>query len=446
MIASTNWRWPLVAGRVFCLALEPGSFNTHALYARLATMAKHSASLFLAVAAALLAQTAWGQASDPWQRPRQKMVDEEVVAAGVKNARVIEALRAIPRHEFVTPDQRQYAYFDMCLPIGERQTISPPFMVASMTERLDPQPTDKVLEVGTGSGYQAAVLSRLARDVYTIEIIEPLGRRAAATLRRLGCYNVHPRTGDGYAGWRQYAPFDKIIVTCSPEEVPQPLIDQLKEGGRMIVPVGKGYQQTLYLFQKRDGKLVTEALEPTMFVPMTGRAVGAAAETVGALVNGDFEHPSRFADRPEAWYYVRQAKLDDTSAAPSGQKCLTITNTIPGRHGQALQAIGVDGRKVVRLDFDLWVRTADVKAGPTEENQAMLLVTFFDEQRAPIGQAYVGPWSGTMPWVQQQGKLNVPRSARMAVVAIGLLGATGEISFDGLRSTTVAATETPLKR
>jgi protein-L-isoaspartate(D-aspartate) O-methyltransferase len=285
------------------------------------------------------------------------------------------------------------------------------------------------------------------RDVYTIEIVEPLARRAATTLRRLGCYNVHPRMGDGYAGWRQYAPFDKIIVTCSPEEVPQPLVDQLKEGGRMIVPVGKGYQQTLYLLQKHDGRLVTEALEPTMFVPMTGGAAGTRSAAVGALVvNGDFEQPSRFADRPEAWYYVRQATLDDASDAPSGQKCLTCRNTIPGRHGQALQAIGVDGRQVRRLDIDLWVRTTDVKAGPTDENQAMLLVTFFDEQRAPIGQAAVGPWSGTIPWVRQQGKLSVPRSARMALVAIGLLGATGEISFDDIRSTTVAATEMPLKR
>ncbi|HWB11256.1 MAG TPA: protein-L-isoaspartate(D-aspartate) O-methyltransferase [Pirellulales bacterium] len=412
-------------------------------------MVNHSARLVLAATAALATQTVLGQAfDDAWRQRRQKMVDEEVVASGVRNARVIEAMRAVPRHEFVTPDQRQYAYFDMCLPIGERQTISPPFMVASMTERLDPQPTDKVLEIGTGSGYQAAVLSRLVKDVYTIEIVEPLARRAAVTLRRLGCYNVHTRTGDGYAGWGQYAPFDKIIVTCSPEDVPRALIDQLKEGGRMIVPVGKGYQQTLYLFQKREGRLVTEALEPTMFVPMTGGAASAPSPAaVGRLlVNGDFEQPSRFADQPEAWYYVRQAKVDETSKAPSGQKCLTIKNAIPGRHSQALQAIGVDGRKVSRLDIDLWVRTADVKAGPTDDNQAMLLVSFFDEQRAPIGQAGVGYWSGSMTWTRQQGKLNVPRSARMAVVAIGLFGATGEISFDDVRSTAVAATETPLKR
>lgn len=411
-------------------------------------MAKYRSGALVTAFLLIVSLSGWAQDVDLWQRQRQKMVDDEIIAAGITNSQVIKALSEVPRHKFVTPDQRQYAYFDMCLPIGHGQTISPPFMVGSMTEKLDPQATDKVLEIGTGSGYQAAVLSRLVRDVYTIEIVEPLARRAAMTLRRLGCFNVHPRTGNGFAGWPQYAPFDKIIVTCSPEDVPQPLIDQLKEGGTMIVPVGERYQQTLYLFKKRDGQLIKEALEPTMFVPMTGGKIGDASESpdLPRVVNGDFEQPSRFADRPEAWYYVRQAKLDSANTRPTGQKCLTMTNEVPGRHGQALQAIGVDGRKVARLDFDLWVRTANVKPGPTDENQARLLVTFFDEQRAPIGQAGIGPWSGTMTWTRQRGTINVPRSARLAIVAIGLLGATGEISFDDVQSSYIAAADAPLRR
>ncbi|HVX13070.1 MAG TPA: protein-L-isoaspartate(D-aspartate) O-methyltransferase [Pirellulales bacterium] len=401
--------------------------------------------LWLVVGSALwgmLTPGAVGQPSDSWQSERNKMVDDEIVAAGVSNVRVIDAMRTVPRHEFVTPDQRRYAYCDMCLPIGSGQTISPPFMVAMMTERLDLQPTDRILEVGTGSGYQSAVLSRLVQDVYTIEIVEALGRRSAATLRRLRCDNVHPRTGDGYAGWPQYAPFDKIIVTCSPTAVPQALVDQLKEGGRMIVPVGERFQQTLYLFEKRGGKLVKEAIEPTMFVPMTGAGEDDGRRNRAAgdqLVNGDFEEPSRFAERPEGWYYARQAKVEALDEAPAGKNCLTITNREPGRHGQVLQAVGVDGRQTCRLDIDFWVRTASVKAGPSIENQAMLLVTFFDEERSPLGQAMVGPWSGSMPWTRQQGRLNVPRSARFAVVAIGLLGATGEISFDDIRSKAVPA-------
>jgi protein-L-isoaspartate(D-aspartate) O-methyltransferase len=202
-----------------------------------------------------------------WQRLASKMVDEEIVAAGVKNERVIRAMRETPRHEFVPANQRKFAYYDMALPIGEGQTISPPFIVASMTEAIDPQPADRVLEIGTGSGYQAAVLSPLVRDVYTIEIVAPLARRAERVLQRLDYKNVHTRTGDGYQGWAEAAPFDKIIVTCSPEKVPQPLVEQLNDGGLMIIPVGQRYQQTLYLMRKVAGELQREALRPTLFVP-----------------------------------------------------------------------------------------------------------------------------------------------------------------------------------
>jgi protein-L-isoaspartate(D-aspartate) O-methyltransferase len=200
------------------------------------------------------------------------MVDNEIVAAGVKNERVVRAMRDTPRHEFVPPNERTRAYLDMALPIGNAQTISPPFVVASMTEALDPQPGDRVLEIGTGSGYQAAVLSPLVHDVYTIEIVEPLSVRAARTLKRLGYKNVHSRAGDGYKGWPEAAPFDKIIVTCSPEEVPKPLVEQIKDGGLMVVPVGQRYRQTLYLMRKSNGKLKSEALRATLFVPMTGEA------------------------------------------------------------------------------------------------------------------------------------------------------------------------------
>ena len=168
-------------------------------------------------------------------RARDRMVDEEIVAAGVSHRGVIRAMRTTPRHEFVPLAQRRYAYLDMALPIGESQTISPPFVVAYMTELLDPKPGDKVLEIGTGSGYQAAVLSGLVREVYTIEIVEKLGRRAARTLKRLKYANVYAKIGDGYQGWPEKAPCDKILVTCSPERVPAPLVAQLKEGGRMVV-------------------------------------------------------------------------------------------------------------------------------------------------------------------------------------------------------------------
>src|SRR5262249_14529648 len=170
------------------------------------------------------------------------MVEVDLAREGITNKAVLDALREVPRHAFVDPLDHHRAYIDQALPIGHKQTISPPFIVAYMTQAIDPQPGDRVLEIGTGSGYQAAVLAHLVRDVHTIEIVEPLGKEAAARLKQLGYANVHVRVGDGYKGWPEAAPFDKILVTCSPEAVPQPLVEQLREGGKMIVPLGQRYQ------------------------------------------------------------------------------------------------------------------------------------------------------------------------------------------------------------
>jgi protein-L-isoaspartate(D-aspartate) O-methyltransferase len=205
---------------------------------------------------------------------RELMVQEQLQGwgRGITNQRVLAAMARVPRHEFVPPEQRAYAYADRPLHIGQGQTISQPYIVAFMTEKLEPRPTDRVLEIGTGSGYQAAVLAELVAEVDTVEIVEPLGRRAEADLRRLGYTNVSVRIGDGYQGWPSKAPFDAIIVTCAPEKVPQPLVDQLKEGGRMIIPVGEQGIQDLVLLHKRGDKLERQAVLPVRFVPMTGEA------------------------------------------------------------------------------------------------------------------------------------------------------------------------------
>ena len=223
--------------------------------------------LMLAVLASASCSPAQTQVAD-FAAQRERMVKEQIVMRGLVTERVLSALRKVPREEFVPAEYRAESYTDKALPIGYDQTISQPFIVAFMTEELQPQPTDRVLEVGTGSGYQAAILGELVAEVYSIEIIKPLAKNAEATLQRLGYKNVHVKTGDGYKGWPEHAPFDSIIVTCAPEHVPQPLLDQLKEGGRMIIPVGAKFAQELYLFEKKNGRLQQSAVLPVRFVPM----------------------------------------------------------------------------------------------------------------------------------------------------------------------------------
>ena len=203
---------------------------------------------------------------------REQMVKEQIAIRGVTDERVLRAMRKVPREQFVPEQIRGQSYSDGPLPIGYDQTISQPFVVAFMTEKLGLHPTDRVLEIGTGSGYQAAILAELAAKVYTIEIVEPLGKRAAQTLQRLGYKNVQVKIGDGYRGWPEHAPFDAVIVTCAPDHVPQPLVEQIKEGGRIIIPVGPAGDQTLYLLEKKNGRLERRNVLPVSFVPMTGEA------------------------------------------------------------------------------------------------------------------------------------------------------------------------------
>jgi protein-L-isoaspartate(D-aspartate) O-methyltransferase len=200
---------------------------------------------------------------------RKMMIKHDIERRGVKDQRVLESMMKVKRHEFVPKHLRKYAYSDEPLPIGEDQTISQPYIVAYMTEQLELGKEDKVLEIGTGSGYQAAVLAEIVDSVYTIEIIDVLAKRARENLERLGYKNVFVKSGDGYAGWPEEQPFDVIIVTAAPERVPQPLVDQLKVGGRMILPLGN-ISQELVLIEKTEDGYTKRSLLPVRFVPMTG--------------------------------------------------------------------------------------------------------------------------------------------------------------------------------
>ena len=201
---------------------------------------------------------------------RTRMVDEQLAARDIRNPRVLDAMQRVPRHEFVPEPLRDRAYIDSPLPIGHDQTISQPYIVAFMTEALELEPSHRVLEIGTGSGYQAAILGELVKDVYTIEIVQPLADRARETLKQLGYANVHVRTGNGYLGWPEDAPFDRVMVTAAPDAIPQPLIDQLKIGGLMAIPVGVGDQELRILRRTEKGMETLRTL-PVRFVPMTGK-------------------------------------------------------------------------------------------------------------------------------------------------------------------------------
>jgi protein-L-isoaspartate(D-aspartate) O-methyltransferase len=228
----------------------------------------------LAAALALLlagaAPSAPATSEESFAMAREQMVSRQIAARGVRDARVLATLREVPRHRFVPSSEQRYAYEDRPLPIGSGQTISQPYIVALMTELARPAPADRVLEVGTGSGYQAAVLARLVAHVYTIEIVPALALAAEARLRQLGNRNVTVRAGDGYLGWPEHAPFDIIMVTAAPDHIPPPLLEQLKRGGRMIVPVGPAAAvQQLQLIEKGpSGEISTTRVIPVVFVPL----------------------------------------------------------------------------------------------------------------------------------------------------------------------------------
>jgi len=380
------------------------------------------------------------QGRDRFASVRSKMVKDVIEAEGVKNPLVLDAMGTVPRHEFVSGGLRGRAYEDVALPIGSQQTISSPFIVAYMTATIDPQPTDKVLEIGTGSGYQAAVLATIVDEVYSIEIVEALAKSAEKRLQKLGYDNVHVRHGDGYKGWPAEAPFDRIIVTCSPESVPQPLIDQLREGGTMVIPIGERYQQSFYLLTKEKGKLSQKKLVPTLFVPMTGESEDNRQVPPDTkrpqIVNGDFEIDGNEDGRVDGWHYQRQTEMchDEPMA---GSVCLRFTNETPGELSQALQGCGVNGRFVGALDCSVWARTNAVSPGLTPADMPGIVFHFYDSVRRELGSTVITKWRGTDNWQQSRRRVIIPPNAREMIIRVGLNGGTGTLDVDLFRMAAV---------
>jgi protein-L-isoaspartate(D-aspartate) O-methyltransferase len=373
---------------------------------------------------------------DPYAVERERLIRNVLIPGGIKDPRVLDSVAKTPRHEFVPPDYIRQAYLDIAIPIGESQTISSPFIVSLMTESLQPKPTDKVLEIGTGSGYQAAILSPLVQDVYTIEIVEDLGQRTTELLANLGYKNVHCRIGDGFKGWPEQAPFDKIIVTCSPADVPKPLVEQLKEGGLMVIPVGERYQQMLYLMRKKGDKLEKEALTPTLFVPMTGDA--EKNRTVQpdpqhpSLVNTSFEEPLIRDFHIPGWYYQFGCRQIEDAQAPEGKHVVEFKGTDPQLPSMLLQGMPIDGRAVKRIKLGAWIKVDHVKVGRDKEKSPAVAIQWFDGNRNRIGYNYVGGFKGTHNWKLEERVFNVPVEAREAIVSIGMFGAEGTAWFDGI--------------
>lgn len=404
-------------------------------------MANHGKliAITLSVSFVMCSLTATAQ-NRRFDKLREDMVTAHIEGEGITNTAVLQAMRAVPRHEFVPSAQKARAYEDLALPIGHQQTISPPYIVAYMTNELDPQPDDRVLEIGTGSGYQASILAQIVKDVYTIEIVSALSKQAEKRIEDLGYTNVHCLDGDGFKGWPEYAPFDKIIVTCSPENIPQPLIDQLKEGGRMIIPVGERYQQSFHLLVKEDGKLNDERLASTLFVPMTGESEERRRVQPDPdhpqLVNGSFDLDENDDQKPDGWHYQRQTTMCD-DAPMDGKYCLRFENKDSTLISQALQGSAINGRTVGTLRLNYWVRCNGIVPGREISEQAAVVVHFYDNIRREVGTTVLGKWRGSFGWQNAKSTVIVPSNAKELIIRIGLNGATGQLDLDDLQMTAV---------
>ena len=392
-------------------------------------------------AAFLLAVAANGQNRDPWAEARARMVEYEVVAAGVKDARVCDAMRTVPRHEFIPAAMRRYAYFDMAVPIGEGQTISSPFIVAYMTEQLQPQPTDKVLEIGTGSGYQAAVLSGLVAKVYSIEIVELAGKTCGANAPPAGLQEHRDEDRRRLSRLAGTCPLRQDHRHLLAGERPQ-AAGGATQGGR---PIGGSPRASATSKLSTCSRKSTTSSRPSPCSRRFScrwwaapRMSGSCSPTPSepAIINGDFKNLS--GDQPVGWYYLRQGRVEPSGRTPGGN-CLSLRNDSPGRAALALQAVGIDGRLTREIEISLWVRGQNVQPGSLPEQPPALSIAFFNANRQQVGRQEIGPWSGSFDWMEKRLRIKVPPSARLASVEVGLGGGTGRLSVTEVTMKVIAS-------
>lgn len=369
---------------------------------------------------------------------RRIMVNEEIAAQGIENQKLLEAMREVPRELFIPLHKRDLAYLNVAITYGDGNVILPPLVTAHLIEKLDPQKNDKVLVIGAGSGYSTALISRMSREVYAVEIDRAVATTAEETLRSLKYTNVKLRVGDGFEGWKEHAPYQRIIVECSPDSVPRPLVDQLAEEGTLLVPTGSEFDQTMYLCKKVNGELTTLSLWPTLLVPMKGKAEELRSHSgllrTPSILNGGFEEivPST-KDVPTNWAYVRQGNVVEDSSCPEGSHALSFVNVTRGVAATAIQAFPVDGKNVSELTLACKIWGKDIRPGQNRQQLPRMEVRFYDEKLRYVGGDWMGGWNMTFSWVKKDHVFNVPRPAKFAVLRIGLGGATGEIRFDDIR-------------
>jgi len=368
------------------------------------------------------------------QQARFNMIEQQIRPWDVLEPGVLALLARVRREDFVPEAHQALAFVDTQVPLIDGAPQAACMLEPRVEARMLQELRDRVLEIGTGSGYQAAVLSGLVKDVYTIEIVEQLGKTAAKVLTDLKYDNVHTKIGDGYLGWPDAAPFDKIIVTCSPEDIPRPLVEQLREGGRMIIPIGERYDQAFYLLEKKEGQLERKKLLPVLFVPMTGDSEAQRKvqpdPAKPQLRNGGFELANEGI--AENWYYQR-GLTRQTEGAVEGEAFVVFSNDEPGRGTQMLQGMAVDGSKISGLNFSLRIRGRDLRFGTHADERPALRIHFYDADRKELPIDGVGPWEGTFDWKRVSKLVPVPSRAREAILRIGLNGGVGELAVDDVQ-------------